>query len=296
MFGRARARLCRSVTDGAAAGPMDAAEADPHLVHGDDCDEAEHPHIAYGCDYCTATEADGSARRIRGPYRYTVSSDNIDCCPACFEGFEPHEQRRFTRLPMEEGAPAPAPAAAPAAEASTYAVWLIPDAELSQKAGGCMRALCSRFGVAPLPIHICLASGFYSFGAAEEAARAAAAIFHPLNGDRLPLRLGPITHEPSAMRCLGALAQPSRAFGDALGAAEAVKKQLQPEAPRSAAVHRMPHLDLLYGDLSEADRATAAVEAARLVGESFEAAAIEVWDVSKQAEYETWFKVYDVPV
>lgn len=259
----------------------------------------DDPHIIYGCDYCTETEIDGSPRRIRGPFRYTLAnSEDVDCCAACWSVLPCTEQIRFAKIPSDP-APPPAPpppvhAPAPVPSPQTYALWLIPTYGAARHAAdSCIIALSVQFGTEPFRAHVALASGFDSLAAAEAAAHVVAPLFRDAT-----LSLGALSHEVAPLRRVSAAVGPSALFGQALLAAERVKKDRS--GGRVAGFLPAPRLPLLcpMHDVDEADAVRAAEGAApTLAGSNFAALAVAVMDASAHPdEFCRWEERAQVPV
>jgi hypothetical protein len=298
--------------------------ASGYYAAADDAVDPDNPWASFGCDYCTETEEDGSALRIRGPWRFTVPGRDVDCCPACFQLRVPAAERNtFVRLPPQtECAELPVPpealsrpttpgklyelaahiAALPRPAAAVYALWVVPaDGTLQRLADACILSLCARFKSQPFASHVPLGGGFTTVAAAEAGARAAAAAFRRPDGARLQLRLGAIVHGAAPLQCISAPAKPARVFGEAFTAAERVKREMK--AGSVVSLHPGFHMTLLR--LAEgteppaaAVRAAAAADAGAdaLAGLEFCAEAIAVWEVSAQRDYSRWSKVSEVPV
>ena len=296
---------------------------EPTAAEPDGFDPA-HPHAFYGCDYCLAAgdvEADGTALRIKGPSRFSIIGADVDCCPSCFENRVPLEERtKFVKLPEAKAIVVTEPLTAefslelnefsllelkppPPPQPEFVVVLLLEDGPLKQQAETVIYELCLRFAFEPFPSHVTIASQFNSYEAADAAARAVATVFRSTDGSRVPLRVGPIAHEASASRCVTASVFPSQAFGDALVAAEAVKRDMK--GGTSAAVHAMPHMPLAVVSGGQAVPAeserVAAINASKadaLAGLDFAASAIAVWDVSKHlyATPAQWLKRSEAPV
>ena len=171
------------------------------------------------------------------------------------------------------------------------------DGPLRETVERCITELSARYGVAPFPPHITIASSFSSFGCAEAAARAVAPLFRDGDGSKLTLRLGMLKHDAECFRCVTASAAPSKFFGDATIAAEVVKRNMGGGV--STAVQHAPHMSLLYAEMSAGERVEAvdAVSAiGRVVGETFEAGSIVVMDVTARVDYTQWMRRAEVRV
>ena len=277
---------------------------------------AADPHIIFGCDYCPSRgllEEDGSPLRIRGPVRYTIKDEDVDCCPTCFATIVPTDKRqRFAKVPpdpepLPEPAPPPdpepappppaLPARAPPRPPPTYALWLMPARGPTQQAANeAIERLATLHNAAPMVPHVTIVSGFNSFYVAETAARAVAPLFRRDDGQRVALWLGSLAHEEARFRCVTAAVHPSHIFGEAITAAEKVKREHK--GGMLAGVHHPPHLSLLYAELDKParDDAVRAVVAASLVGGSLEPATLAVWDVSARPDHTQWSKLFEIDV